>query len=74
MNNAAINYRDFPYLRKAGIDALKRELGNVGTIYFLRQFSAGYGDYTKEREELQANDTLEDVIRGVKEMDARRRK
>ena len=70
MDNTAINYRDFAYLRRAGLDALRKELGSVGAVYFLRQFSTGYGDYTKEREALLADDTLEDVIKGVKEMDA----
>lgn len=74
MDSAAINYRDFSYLRRAGLDALKKELGSVGVVYFLRQFSTGYGDYTKERETLLANDSLEDVLKGVKEMDAAWRK
>ena len=49
---AAINFRDQKLVRKAGMAALKKELGTVGTAYFIRQFSAGQGDYTTEREEL----------------------
>jgi len=73
MSNTAINYRDFPYIRKAGIAALKKELGSVGAVYFLRQFSAGSGDYTKEREALLANDTPEDVLKSIKEMEVKRK-
>ena len=71
MDNTAINYRDIPFIRKAGIEALKKELGSVGAVYFLRQFGAGHGNYTQERDALQASDTLDDVVRGIKEMDAK---
>ncbi|MDR1564906.1 MAG: hypothetical protein LBS74_08120 [Oscillospiraceae bacterium] len=73
MNNTAINYRDLPAIRKAGLAALKKELGGVGAVYFLRQFSAGSGDYTKERKELLANDTPEEVLKGIRDMEAKRK-
>jgi len=73
MSNAIVNYRDLPAIRKAGLAALKRELGGVGAIYFLRQYSSGSGDYTKEREALLANDTPEDVLKGIRAMEAKRK-
>jgi hypothetical protein len=39
-------------MRKAGMDALQKELGTVGTVYFLRQFEVGTGNYTEDREQL----------------------
>lgn len=36
-------------IRRAGIEALRRELGVVGMIRFLQQFETGIGDYTEER-------------------------
>ena len=73
MNNAIANYRDLPAIRKAGLAVLKRELGGLGAIYFLRQYSTGSGDYTKERETLLANDTLVDVLKGIRAMEAKRK-
>ena len=40
---------------------LYRELGVVDTVRFSGQYGAGYGDYTKEREALFADLTLEEV-------------
>jgi hypothetical protein len=48
-------------LRKRGIEALKKELGAVGMARFLRQEEQGEGDYTKEREELLKNFTVDEV-------------
>lgn len=39
-------------IRRAGLDALARELGPVGMVRFLQQFETGSGDYTTERAEL----------------------
>jgi len=36
-------------IRRAGIEALRRELGVVGMVRFLQQFETGHGDYTAER-------------------------
>ena len=41
---------------------LINEIGIVDTIRFLNQFSTGYGDYTKERDQLFRNVTLDDVL------------
>lgn len=39
-------------IRRAGVEALRRELGVVGMVRFLQQFETGTGDYTKERQQL----------------------
>ena len=36
-------------LRRAGLEALTRELGAVGMARFLQQFEIGWGDYSVER-------------------------
>lgn len=38
-----------------------RELGADVTIEFLQQYSRGYGDYTKERDNLLKNDTVDSL-------------
>jgi hypothetical protein len=69
MNNTAIDYRNPNVVRKAGVSALKKELGTVGAAYFLRQFSTGEGDYTSEREKLFAGITFDEMVKSVKELD-----
>jgi hypothetical protein len=36
-------------IRRAGLEALARELGPVGMIRFLQQYETGHGDYSVER-------------------------
>jgi len=59
-------------VREAGMSALKKELGSVGTAYFIRQFSTGSGDYTAERDELLQGITLDEIIKEVREIDAKK--
>lgn len=57
-------------------DALRilyRELGVVDTVRFLMQFSKGYGNYTEERDELFAGETLETLVAELKERRKQRR-
>ena len=68
-----INYRDQRAVRRLGMAALREKLGGVGAIYFMRQLSAGSGDYTKEREALHADLTFEEIVKGSMEMDAKRK-
>ena len=60
--NVAIDCRNPKVIREMGIDALTRELGPVGMVYFLQQYDRGEGDYTVEREELLAGVTMESLI------------
>ena len=57
-------------------DALRilyRELGVVDTVRFLMQFTKGYGNYTEERDELFADQTLETLVAELKERRKQRR-
>ena len=51
-------------------DALRvlcREIGVVNTVRFVGQFTAGYGNYTEEREQLFADMTLDDIVSQIKQ-------
>jgi hypothetical protein len=69
-DNTAIDFRNPAVIRQAGFDALKQNLGAVGTVYFLRQLEGGgRGNYTEERDKLLAGITLDDIIKNVRELD-----
>jgi len=70
--NTIIDFRNPALVRKAGMSALKKELGTVGATYFIRQFSAGQGDYTVERDALLQGITLDEVIQSVRKIDAQK--
>lgn len=53
----------------AAIALLCREIGPVNTARFINHFSNGFGNYTKERDDLLGNPTVEDL---VKEIEIRR--
>jgi len=65
--NTEIDFRNQDAIRRAGMSALKKELGIVGTAYFIRQFSPGYGDYTDERDEFFQGITLDEIINSIEE-------
>lgn len=60
-------------IRQLGIEALTQALGSVGTVRFLQQFDTGSGDYTRDRDELLGDTTLEDIFVKIKEQDSGRR-
>jgi hypothetical protein len=51
---------------KEAIRVLIQELGPVDTVRFVNQFTAGYGNYTKEREQLFADMTLDEIVSEIK--------
>jgi len=53
---------------------LYREIGIVDTLRFINQYTAGYGDYTAQREELFAGMTLDNIVSEIKESGTRGRK
>lgn len=52
-------------VRRAGLEALVRELGPDGAVRFLRLFAAGSGDYTRDRDELLPRLTVEELVRRI---------
>jgi len=71
-NNTRIDFRNSALVRKAGMSALKKELGAVGATYFIRQFSTGQGDYTAERDNFLHGNTLDEIVKNVREIDAQK--
>ena len=53
-------------ITRQAIEVLSKELGLVATLRFLSQFSAGYGDYTQERENLFKDLTMDRVLTAVR--------
>ena len=53
-------------IRARGLAALKRELGRAGLIRFLQQFESGSGDYTREREKLLRDLTMDELRQRVR--------
>ena len=49
-------------ITQTALKVLCREIGVVNTVRFINQFTTGYGDYTKEREQLYAHLTLDDLV------------
>lgn len=49
-------------INQQALHLLYQELGIVNAVRFLRQFTAGFGDYTKERDALFAGKTLQEII------------
>lgn len=49
-------------IRQRGIKALTQALGPVGMVRFLQQFDTGQGDYSRDRQELLAEISFDDVI------------
>ena len=54
-------------IRVRGLEALNRELGPAGLIRFLQQFEIGQGDYSKERQALLANCTVDELLKELKQ-------
>ena len=67
------DYHDQFMLRKLGMEALKEKLGIVGAVRFIRQFSEGSGDYTKDRDAFHANLTFDEIVEGSMEMEKKRK-
>lgn len=59
-------------IRNEGWKALTERLGVSGAMRFLMQYDPGHGDYTRERQLLFANLTLEEALARARELDRER--
>jgi hypothetical protein len=50
---------------RTGLEALRRELGLVGMLRFLQQFSRDPGDYTAERHHLLGNPSVAEIVASI---------
>ena len=56
------NTKSLQQITEEAIKILSKEMGIADTIRFLNQFSSGYGDYTKERDTIFQDLTLDDIL------------
>lgn len=54
-------------INQQAIRILFREIGVVNTIRFINQYTTGYGNYTEERRELFADQTLDDLVSEIEQ-------
>jgi hypothetical protein len=54
-------------ITQEAINVLYHKLGVVNTIRFINQFTIGYGDYTKEREDLFRDKSLDEIVTEIKQ-------
>jgi hypothetical protein len=52
-------------INQQAIRLLYQELGVINAVRFLKQFSLGFGDYTKDREILFGKETLDDIVNKI---------
>ena len=55
-------------INQQAIRLLYKELGVVDAVRFLKQFTQGFGDYTKEREIIFANKSVQDIVSEIEKM------
>ena len=58
-------------ITRHALDLLSKEMGIVDTVRFLTQFTAGYGNYTEEREALFKDLTLDEILATTKKVPSR---
>lgn len=54
-------------INQQAIRLLYQELGATNAVRFLKQFTAGFGDYTKERDVLFGNKTLDEIVSEIEQ-------
>nr|WP_236117280.1 hypothetical protein [Hassalia byssoidea] len=54
-------------IEQLGIEALAKALGPAGMGLFMHQFEKGSGDYTRDRDEILGNSTLEEIFARIKQ-------
>jgi hypothetical protein len=54
------------------MNALEKELGTVGTVYFLRLFTTGKGNYTAERDKIFEGFTMDEILKDVREIERKK--
>ena len=52
-------------IRRVGLEALAKALGQIGMVRFLQEFEVGKGDYTKEKHRWLSNMKIQDIVKGI---------
>ena len=58
--------RPLAEITQEALRVLYKEIGVANTVRFINQFTAGYGDYTQERDDLFAGMTLDDMVTEIR--------
>jgi len=53
-------------IREEGLRVLSKELGAAKAAVFMRQFEVGSADYTEQRDELQSDVQIDDIVSRIK--------
>lgn len=61
-------------IRRLGIEALTKALGPAGMARFMQQFEMGSGDYTRDRDKILGNPTIQEIVAEIKEMQQEKHK
>ena len=62
-----IEVKPLAEITQDALSVLCKEIGIVNTVRFISQFTAGYGNYTEERERLFAEMTLDNIVAEIKQ-------
>ncbi|MBE9208351.1 hypothetical protein IQ244_17810 [Nostoc sp. LEGE 06077] len=54
-------------IKRLGIEALTKALGPVEMARFMQQFEKGSGDYTRDRDEILGNQTIDEIFKRIEE-------
>jgi len=63
-----IEVKPLTEINQQAIHLLYQELGAINAVRFLKQFTVGFGDYTKEREVLFGSKTLDQIVNEIEQM------
>ena len=58
-------------IRMHGWKALTDRLGPAGAMRFMMQYDPGYGDYSKDRREIFANITIDELLESAERLSRR---
>lgn len=59
-------YASVAQITATAVSLLSRELGPVNTARFINQFTNGSGDYTKDRDAILGNRTVEEIVAEIR--------
>ena len=54
-------------IRRAGLDALAKELGPVGMVRFLQQYETGHGDYSIDRHTWFGDQNVKNLVDQIRQ-------
>ncbi|NEU76884.1 hypothetical protein PI95_031395 [Hassallia byssoidea VB512170] len=55
-------------IRLLGIEALTKALGYAGMARFMQQFEMGSGDYTRDKNQILGDPTVEEIFAEIEQM------